>query len=121
MDVARPDPVDGLRLALLQKRREQLRTRAAGRSLGINEWLMVAMAVIGIGLLASAAARRTERLQSLLVGSVLLVQAVSLWFMARHAARAQLRQVEHQIAEELRRADAAAVADAAAAARELLL
>jgi hypothetical protein len=121
MDAARPDPVDGLHLALLQKRRDQLAARAAGRSLGMNEWLMVFMAVIGIGLLVSAAARRAERLQTLLVGSVLLVQAVSLWFLARSTARKQLVQVERQIAAAGQRDDAAIVAEAAKGARELML
>jgi hypothetical protein len=121
MDAARPDPVDGLHLALLQKRRDQLAARAAGRSLGVNEWLMVAMALVGIGMLASATLRRAERLQSVLVGTVLIVQAVALWLLARNAARAQLRQVENQIAAEGRREDAATVAEAASAARELLL
>lgn len=121
MEAAQPDPVDGLRLALLQERRDELAARAAGRTLGINEWLMVAMAVIGIGLLGAAAMRRAERLQSALTGTVLVVQAMSLWLMARRAARSQLLQVERQIAVESERADAATIAVAASAARDLLL
>jgi hypothetical protein len=121
MDTARPDPLDGLHLALLQRRRDQLAARAAGRSMGAHEWIMVAIAIIGIGLVVAAASRRTERLQGFLVGGTLVVQAVSLWFLARSTARKQLEQVERQISAEDGREDAAIISEAAKAARELLL
>jgi hypothetical protein len=113
--------VDGLHLALLQRRRDQLAARAAGRSMGTQEWIMAALVMIGIGLLVAATVRRTERLQGFLVGGVLVVQAVSLWFLARSTARKQLEQVERQISSESRREDAALISEAATAARELLL
>lgn len=116
-----PDPVDGLRLALLQQRRERLRKRAAGRAFGVQEGLQLCMAGIGITLLILAAAEPARHPQHIAVGVVLIIQGVFLWFLARGMARSQLRQLDKQIEAESCRADAPVVAAAAVAARELLL
>lgn len=116
-----PDPVDGLRLALLQQRRDGLRKRVAGRALGMQEGLLIIVAAIGITLLVLAAGDPARKPQHIVVGVALLFQGVFLWFMARSSARSQLRQLNRQIEAELRRADGPVVAEAAAAARELLL
>jgi hypothetical protein len=116
-----PDPVDGLHLALLQQRRDGLRKRAAGRAFGVQEGLQVLLAGIGITLLILAMRDLAHRPQHFVVGVVLIIQGVFLWFVARSMARSQLRQLDKQIEAELRRTDAPLVAEAAVAARELLL
>jgi hypothetical protein len=116
-----PDPVDGLRLALLQQRRDSLRKRAAGRAFGVQEGLQLLMAGIGITLLILATRDLAHRPQHFVVGVVLIIQGVFLWFVARSMARSQLKQLDKQIEAELRRADAPVMAEAAVAARELLL
>ena len=116
-----PDPVDGLHLALLQQQRDRLRTRASGRAFGIQEGLMLLLVCIGITLIVLAALGRTQRGQSFAVGTVLIVQGIFLWLMARSTAQHQLKQVEQRIEIESRRTDASVVAEAASAARELLL
>ena len=117
----RPDPVDGLHLALLQRQRDRLRRRAMGRAFGIQEGLMLLLVCIGATLIVLAATGRTQRGQSYAVGAVLIVQGFFLWLMARSTAQAQLKQVEQRIEIESRRTDAPVVAEAASAARELLL
>lgn len=117
-----PDPVDGLRLALLQQERDRLRTRANGRFFGMQEGLQMFMVMVGVVLLVMGISGATESPPVLVAAGVLLmVQAVYLWFMSRSTARAQLRQLEKRIEAESHRADAPAIAEAAAAARELLL
>ena len=116
-----PDPVDGLHLALLQQRRDGLRKRAAGRAFGVQEGLQLLMAGIGITLLLVAMRDLAHRPQHFVVGAVLIIQGVFLWFLARSVARSQLRQLDQQIAAELRRADAPVVAEAAVAAHAVLL
>ncbi len=117
-----PDPVDGLRLALLQQERDRLRTRASSRFFGMQEGLQLCMALLGVALLAMGIAGTVRNSPVLVaVGILLMVQAVYLWFMFRSAARAQLKQLEKRIEAESRRADAPTIAVAATAAREFLL
>jgi hypothetical protein len=49
-----PDPVDGLHLALLQRRADEVRKQLKFRTFGVKEGLLVVMLVCGI---AAGAAR----------------------------------------------------------------
>jgi hypothetical protein len=116
-----PDPVDGLHLALLQQRLDQLRKRAVGRHFGVQEGLQALLVACGITLLILGWSDARHHPQHIAVGVVMIVQGVFLWIMSMSVARSQVRQVEKQIETEACRADASLVAAAATAARELLL
>ncbi len=115
-----PDPVDGLRLALLQQRAEHLRQQLKFRTFGMKEGLLVAMLAIGIALLANAGPGRSHT-QYLVVGGALIVQAAGLYWSLRHSAAKELRRLQQLISAAADVPDGAVIAQAAGAARDLLL
>ncbi len=119
-----PDPVDGLRLAMLQQRRDQLRARLRFRTFGIMEGLLLLMLACGVAIVVTGEHGRylrIQHLQHLVLGWALIIQAFGLWWAARRSALQELRRLEQRIETQSHRADAAVVAAAAAAARTLLL
>jgi hypothetical protein len=116
-----PDPMDGLRLAQMQHRRERLLARVAGRTFGLMEGLMAMMLVGGIAVAINGDLGSYARMLRLGLGLLLIFEAVFLWWYGRRSAREQLRRLEQQIEAETRRPDAAVIATAATAARGYLL
>ena len=116
-----PDPMDGLRLALMQQRSERLRAKASGRTLGVVEGLMAVMLISGILVAISGGTRTSSHVLRLAVGLLLIFEAVFLWWVGRRSAREQLRRLDQQIEAAARQPDAAVIAEAASAARTYVL
>jgi type VI protein secretion system component VasK len=116
-----PDPMDGLHLAMMQRRREKLLARLSGRSFGGMEILMIAMLVCGIVVAVGGGTRTGSQVLRLGMGLLLIFEAAFLWWFGRRSARDQLRKLDRQIEAASRRPDAAIVAQAATAARAYLL
>jgi hypothetical protein len=115
-----PDPVDGLRLALLQQRADEVRRQLGFRTFGMKEGLLVAMLASGITILAMASPGRSHT-QSLVLGWALIVQAAGLYWSLRHSAVKELALLEKRIAAAAASPDARVIEAAAGAARQLLL
>jgi hypothetical protein len=115
-----PDPVDGLHLALLQRRADEVRKQLKFRTFGVKEGLLVAMLVCGISILASAEPGRSHTLH-LVLGWALIVQAAGLYWSLRHAAAKELQRLTQRIAMVTDSPDGKIIEEAAGAARELLL
>lgn len=116
-----PDPVDGLRLALLQQRAEQLRARLGFRKFGFMELLPLLMLACGITVLVTVGHGRYARIQHQVLGWALVVQAVGLWWSARHTAHKELQRLQLRISALAHSPDGAAIVAAATAARSVLL
>ena len=116
-----PDPVDGLRLALLQQRRERLQARASGRIFGLMEGLLLVMLVCGIVLLAGGGLHSMGRMLRFAMGLLLIVNALALYIGRWFAALEETRRLDERIAAETRSPDAAEIQAAAAAARTFLV
>jgi hypothetical protein len=112
--------MDGLRLALLQQRADEMRNRLRFRTFGMKEGLLVAMLASGITILAMAEPGRSHTM-SLVLGWALVVQAFGLYWSLRQSAAKHLQLIEQRIAATANVPDSAVIAEAAGAARELLL
>ncbi len=115
------DPVDGLRLALLQQRIDRLHARLRFRTFGLMEALQLLMLLIGLVLLISSGARGYSRPQKLVLGIVLIVQGLGLWWYARRMAAQELQRLQQQLQAMAGAEDAAVIASAADAARTFLI
>jgi hypothetical protein len=115
-----PDPVDGLRLALLQQRADEVRRQLGFRTFGMKEGLLVAMLASGITILAMASPGRSHT-QSLVLGWALIVQAAGLYWSLRHSAAQELQRLEKRILATAASPDGKVIEEAAGAARQLLL
>jgi hypothetical protein len=114
------DPMDGLRLALLQQRADQLRKQLRFATFGLKEGLMVGMLAAGLTILLLAEPGRSYKL-SLMMGGLLVSQSAVLYWSLRQTAARELQRIEQRIAVAADVPEAAVVAQAASAARELLL
>jgi hypothetical protein len=115
-----PDPVDGLRLALLQRRAEEARRQLTFRTFGKKEGLLVAMLICGIAILATAEPGRSHT-HHLVLGWALIVQAAGLYWSLRHAAAKELKTLKQRIAAICDSPDGKIIEQAAGTARELML
>lgn len=115
------DPIDGLRLALLQQQQGRLRARLALRAFTPLDGLMALMLICGIVMVAAGGLGTADLMLRLGIGLLVLCQVAYLWFALRHATRKQLRKVEAQIEAETNGPDGAITIEAAAAAREFIL
>ena len=116
-----PDPVDGLHLAMLQQRRDELLLKASGRVSGFMLWLLVFMLVCGAAVIILTLFTDSKRPLGFSMGALLIAQALFVWWSWRRAARRQLQSLNRQIQFILTQPDAAVIARAAAAARATLL
>ena len=115
-----PDPVDGLQLALLQRRADETRKQLKFRTFGKKEALLVALLVCGIINLAVAEPGHSHTL-NLVLGWTLIVQAAWLYWSLRHAAANELQRLLRRITEVSDSPDGKIIEQTAGAARELLL
>ena len=115
-----PDPVDGLRLALLQQRADEVRKQLRFRTFGMKEGLLVSMLASGIAILLTASPGRSHT-QAVVLGWALIVQAAGLYWSLRHSAAKELQLLEKRISATTASADGKVIGEAASAARELLL
>ncbi len=115
-----PDPVDGLRLAMMQRREAQLVARLKFRSFGVMDALQLALLIIGIVLLANAGHGRT-RLNFLVLGWAMVIQGIGLWWAARSMARGELQKLQEKMSAVVQGRDGKVIAEAAISAQSLLL
>lgn len=115
-----PDPMDGLRLALLQQRADEMRKRLRFRTFGMKEGLLVVMLASGITILALTEPGRSHTLQ-LVLGWALVVQAAGLYLSLRHSASLELERLTQRISALTQSPDGNAMEQAAGRAQELLL
>jgi hypothetical protein len=115
-----PDPVDGLHLALLQQRADQLRKQLRLGTFGLKEGLMVGIMAAGITVLLVAEPGRSHNL-ALVLGWMMIIQAALLYWSLRRTTAKELRRIEQRIAVATDVPEGAVVAQAAHAARDLLL
>ena len=115
-----PDPVDGLRLAMMQKRESQLQARLKFRTFGVMEGLQLLMLTCGILILALAEPGRSHTL-SLVLGWALVIQGIGLWLTGRSMAKNELAQLQQKMAIVVQGRDGKVIAEAAASAQSLLL
>lgn len=115
-----PDPVDGLRLALLQQCADEARRQLKFRTFGKKEGLLVAMLVCGVAILASAEPGSSHTLH-LVLGWLFVVQATVLYWSLRHSAAKELRSLTQRITAMTESPDGKIIEQAAGAARDLLL
>ncbi len=115
-----PDPVDGLRLALLQKRADEIRGLMRFRTFGMKEGLLVAMLASGITILAMTEPGRSHTMQ-LVLGWGLIVQAGGLYWSLRHSAGMELKRLKQRISALTDSPDGKVMEQAAEAAQQLLL
>jgi len=113
--------MDGLRLALMQQRRERLLATASGKAFGVMQWLMLVMLVSGIVVAISGGLHTSSHVLRLGIGLLLICEAAFLWWGLRNSARQQLRKLDQLIEAETRLPDAAVIAEAATGARTFLL
>jgi len=116
-----PDPVDGLRLALLQRRREQLRARATGRTFGLMEGLLALMLVCGIVELSVSGFGSHARVLRFAVGLLLVVSALLIYVTRWFSALEEARRLDEKIAAQTRSPEGSQIEAAAAAARTFLV
>jgi hypothetical protein len=116
----RADPVDGVRLALLQRRADEVRKQLKFRTFGRKEGLLVTMLVCGIGILATSEPGPSRTLQ-LVLGWTMVAQAAGLYWTLRHAAAKELKSLRQRIAVICDSPDGRIIEQAAGSARELLL
>lgn len=115
-----PDPMDGLRLALLRQRADEMRKRRSFRTFGMKEGLLVLMLAVGITILALTEPGRSHTLQ-LVLGWGLIVQAGFLYWSLRQSAGQELQRLTQRISALTQSPDGKAMEQAAGAAQELLL
>ena len=115
-----PDPMDGLRLALLQQRAEEMRKRLRFGTFGMKEGLLVLMLAGGITILALTEPGRSHTLQ-LVLGWGLIVQAGVLYWSLRQTASQELQRLTQRISTLTESPDGRAMEQVAGAAQELLL
>lgn len=115
------DPVDGLRLALIQQRVEKLRARLRFRTFGLMEALPLLLLVIGSLVASGGGLGSYPRMHRLALGVVLIIQALGLWWYARRIATQELRRLQLQALAMLRSDNAAVITAAASAARTFLI
>lgn len=114
-----PDPVDGLRLAMMQRREAVLLKRIGFKSFGVMEWLQLLMVVCGVIILVFADGR--SRTLSLVLGWALVLQGIGLWLTGRNLAKSELKQLREKMAALVQGKDGKVIAEAAASAESLLL
>jgi hypothetical protein len=114
------DPIDGLRLAMLQQNADQLRKQLKFSTFGAKEILMLIMLTIDILFLLSGKSGSPGDMVTVL-GWLLITQAFVLYWSLRRAAARHLKLVEQRIAAATSVPDGAVITEAAGAARELLL
>lgn len=105
-----PDPIDGLRMAMLQQRRGRLARTARGR--GAPLWVAMWMAACALIQVAT----NHYWLALLMVA----MAALGFWSM-RQSARLQMRELDRRIDSMAGEPDGAVISAAASAARTLLL
>ena len=115
-----PDPVDGLHLALLQRRADHVRKQLKFRTFGRKESFLVAMLVCGIIMLAIAEPGRSHT-RILAMGWTFIALGAGNYWSLRHAAEKELQRLTQRIAVVNESPDGKIIEDAAVAARELLL
>lgn len=114
------DPLDGLRLAGMQQRADQLVAQLKFKSFGFMQALPLVLLAIGIVLLVNADQARS-RLHFLVLGWAMGLQGAGLWWYSRHIAHKELELLRKKILAMTSGEDGQAVAAAAASAQSLLL
>jgi hypothetical protein len=114
-----PDPVDGLHLALLQRRADEVRKQLDFRTFSRKEGLLVAMLICGIVVLSVGPSG--SRTLNLVLGWTFVVQAALLYWSLRQNAAKELQRLTQRIAVVMDSPDGKTIEQAAVAARELLL
>lgn len=105
-----PDPVDGLRIAVLQQRRSRLVRIARGR--GAPLWSALALFTCALVQIV---------LHNYWSGLLMIALGVMSYWSIRQAARLQVRELDHRIDAIASGPDGAVIAAAAGAARTLIL
>jgi hypothetical protein len=105
-----PDPIDGLRMALLQQRRGRLVRTARGRG-----------TPLGLALILAACGLIQVAVHQFWLGMLMIAMGTLSFWSMRQAARLQMRELDRRIDAMASEPDGAIVAAAAGAARTLIL
>ncbi|HUF20359.1 MAG TPA: hypothetical protein VMP00_06350 [Burkholderiales bacterium] len=105
-----PDPIDGLRTALLQQRRGRLVRTARGR--GAPIWFALILAACGLIQVA---------VHHYWLGVLMIAMGTLSFWSLRQTARQQMRELDRRIDAMAAEPDGAIAAAAAGAARTLIL